>query len=232
LQISTAVVFDMDDTLYPESQYILSGFKACAVWAEQHIGIANEEGYSKLEKLYHDGIRNNTFNVWLEHYNIHDDINIIKQLVQVYRTHKPSITPYPEIPNILSYLSQRRIKIGLVSDGYLTVQQNKFNSLGLAKYFDAIVFSDQWGRENWKPSQRPYVEVLKQLQVEPHNAIYIGDNPTKDFLGANQLGMSTIWLNLNQEYSQLKPPTEEHKANEDCKSLTQLADILDRLCSV
>ena len=36
-----AVVFDLDDTLYPEADYVLSGFQAVADWAEVHLGIAD-----------------------------------------------------------------------------------------------------------------------------------------------------------------------------------------------
>ncbi len=221
-----AVVFDMDDTLYPESSYVLSGFRSVAEWAKEVWDIPVYKGYSELERLFYSGVRGDTFNLWLESFGKPAEKATIQQLVSVYRDHQPHIKPFPEIESIL-YELQATYRIGLVSDGFLGVQQKKFAGLGLAKYFDAVVFSDTWGRESWKPSTKPFIEVLAQLQVEHTDALYIGDNATKDFLGANQLGMKTIWYQREgSEYLDRLPPTDAH---EPTLIITSYADFMPAL---
>ncbi len=55
-----AVVFDLDDTLYPERAYVLSGFHAVAAWAEEQLKIPRRLGFAELRQLFEDGVRGNT----------------------------------------------------------------------------------------------------------------------------------------------------------------------------
>jgi len=214
-----AIIFDLDDTLYPERDYVFSGFKAVANWAEKNLGIPSEEGFIELKSLFELGVRQVTFNQWLSDRCVDFDNDLISQLVQVYHGHKPKLDPYPEVPGILKRLSNR-YQLGLVSDGYLDVQQFKLSELKIAYYFNAIVFSDEWGRDAWKPCIKPFKMVLERLGVGASQSIYIADNPIKDFLGANHLGIYTVWVRRPYgEYSLLDPPTSEHAPNLKVESL-------------
>lgn len=221
-----AVVFDMDDTLYAERDFVLSGFHAVAQWADEALGIPATAGYEKLTNLFHIGVRGDTFNRWLELFHQPADETLVRQLVQVYRGHTPHIRPFPEIPALLQDLRQH-VRVGLISDGYLQVQQRKLHALGLADYFDAVIFSDRWGRAAWKPSERPFRTVLQQLDVPARAAVYVGDNPSKDFLGARRVGMSTVWLRrADGEYSCQTPPTPDHAPHQIIAALQELPQIL------
>ena len=187
----------MDDTLYPERDFVLSGFQAVAVWAEAALGIDQTEGYALLARLFNEGVRGDTFNRWLAAWAVPEPAWALPQMVAVYREHEPEIRPFPEIPALLAQL-RHTYRLGLLSDGYLAVQQRKLAALGLAACFDVIVFSDEWGRENWKPAARPYKAVLDGLAVEAAAAVYIADNPAKDFLGARQAGMKSIRLRYRE----------------------------------
>lgn len=204
-----AIVFDLDDTLYPERDYVLSGFRAVAMWAETHLDIPAEQGSTELQQLFAQGVRGDTFNRWLLSHGI-DGADLTPQLVQVYREHTPTLTPFPGMPQLLDRLRDR-YRLGIVSDGYLAVQQRKLAALGLADYFDVVVFSDQLGREAWKPSTRPFETVLERIGVASEASVYVADNPKKDFLGARRAGMATIWLRQpDGEYTHLEPPTSQH----------------------
>jgi putative hydrolase of the HAD superfamily len=223
-----AIVFDLDDTLYLERDFVLSGFQAVADWGAVNLGISQELGYSTLFNLYHQGIRNNTFNQWLE---IHDvqPAAIVPKLLDVYRQHRPRISPFPESLSLLKTIANS-YQIGLVSDGYLAVQQQKWAALGLDSFFDAVVFSDSLGRANWKPSTAPFESVLAQLETMPAESVYIGDNPLKDFLGARQLGMYTIQVNHpDSEYGKLQPPSLDHFAHFRISSLTEVLSTIDQI---
>lgn len=220
-----AVVFDLDDTLYAERDYVLSGFRAVAQWADSHLGISAERGFEELRALFEQGVRGDTFNRWLVRHG-HNPEPVIPDLVEVYRGHTPKLRPFSGIPELLAQM-QQSVRIGLVSDGYLEVQQKKFTALGLGRYFDAVVFSDTWGREAWKPSEIPFRAALAQLSVDPAAAIYVGDNPKKDFFGARRLGMTTIRLCLpGGEYISQDPPSFAHQPHVTVDSISALATML------
>ena len=223
-----AIIFDLDDTLYSERDFVLSGFKAVAAWSSLNLGISEEKGYAILFDLYHTGIRHNTFDRWLTI----NDINrpeIVPELLDIYRQHLPKISPFPELIDLLQALSPS-YKIGLVSDGYLEVQQKKWSALGLDNFFDAVVFSDSLGRENWKPSTAPFKLVLEKLNIVPALSVYIGDNPRKDFFGARQLGMYTIQVKRTEsEYGNLPPPGLDYCPHLTIDSLAEVLISIDKL---
>lgn len=221
-----AIVFDLDDTLYPERDYVLSGFRAAALWAQAHLEIRAETGYEELKQLYEQGVRGDTFDRWLGSHS-RSDRELVAALVQVYREHEPVLTPFPEVVPVLSALRKTH-RLGLVSDGYLDVQQRKWKALKLAEYFDAVVFSDALGRVAWKPSPLPFEAALRQLKIStPVDAIYVADNPSKDFLGPRQLGMYTIRVRrAGGEYARREPLTPEHAPNITVADLAGLRHII------
>ena len=220
-----AVVFDLDDTLYPERDYVLSGFRAVAEWAASRIGLPVEQGYNTLHNLFMSGVRGNTFNLWLEQHGASP--TLVPNLVQIYRSHVPNISPFPEVRTLLQRLSMWT-KIGLLSDGYLDVQQKKWRALGLAAYFDVVTFSDQWGRKYWKPNIKPFIHTQSQLNVE--NIVYVGDNPTKDFYGARLCGWNTIWIQREgAEYANSALPGTEYAPDLTIYSLENLELALEDL---
>lgn len=220
-----AIVFDLDDTLYPERDYVFSGFRAVAAWAEAQLGIPAGQGVAELRYLFEQGVRGDTFNRWLAAHDLGPD-SLVPQLVQVYREHEPRLVPFPEVPQLLASL-HRRYGLGLLSDGYLPVQQRKLAALGLAHHFDAVVFSDEWGRAAWKPSIKPFQAVLQRLAVDAENSVYVADNPAKDFLGARQVGTFTIWVRWSGgEYTHLDPPSPQHAPHLTLTSLLELEQFV------
>jgi len=220
-----AIVFDLDDTLYPERDYVLSGFKAVAGWAELNLGIPSACGLRELTSLFEEGVRGDTFNLWLARRGL-APAAIVPDLLRVYREHEPELSAFAEVESVMSGLGGR-YRLGLVSDGYLGVQQRKWKALGLEGYFDAVVFSDELGREHWKPSPRPFEAVLERLGAEACAAVYVADNPAKDFYGARALGMFTVRVRRpGGEYSSLDPEAPMHAPHVTLNCLTGLEERL------
>lgn len=220
-----AIVFDLDDTLYPEHDFVLSGFRAVARWAQEHLSIPSGQGYADLCMLHASGVRGDTFNRWLVAQGFADEA-LLAQLVQVYRQHLPRLVPFVEVPGLLDRL-HRHYRIGLISDGYLDVQRRKLDALELENCFDAIVFSDEFGRTAWKPSIKPFEVILQRLDVAAPATIYVADNPLKDFLGARQTGMFTVRVQRpGCEYAHLAPLTPEHAPDQTFHDLTALETLL------
>ena len=153
-------------------------------------------------------------------------VDFTAEMVGAYRTHLLRLRPYPGIVTLLQSLRERRARLGIVSDGYLEVQRAKFQALGVG-HFSAVVFSDEFGRENWKPSPRPFGRVLELLGVPAAEAVYVGGNCGKDFLGARAWGMSTVWATYSGgEYCGRQPPTKEHAADLVAETIEELGALL------
>jgi len=219
-----AVIFDLDDTLYPEHAYVRSGFRAVADWCEIHLGLSSKGAFEVLDDLFLRGVRGDTFDLLLERFA--KPAHHVADMVRVYRDHTPSIETYPGVPSFLSQVGSR-YRTGLITDGYAEVQRKKLTALALAPFFDAVVFSDDLGRSFWKPAPEPFRRALSLLGVEPAEAVYIGDNPAKDFVGARGAGLATIQVRWpGAEYSGRPPPSAEHAPDRAVGDIGDLVRIL------
>lgn len=187
-----ALVFDLDDTLYPEIEYVRSGFHIISSMLERLYGLQKESCYEKLMETFDRGIRGTNFNVFFDERGLDYSEDIIVELVGEYRKHKPKIS-LPEVSRqILILLRKNGFKLGLLTDGYLEAQKKKVDSLGLESLFDAIVYTDLLGRRFWKPDVRSFLKIARLLKVSSNECSYIADNPEKDFKGAKECGMLGI----------------------------------------
>ena len=220
-----AIVFDLDDTLYPEAQYVRSGFGQVARWSSARLTIPSDRSAAELNSLFESGVRGNIFDVWLQSHNC-DDPRLVNELVRVYREHSPDIEPFEGISELLSLLKSE-YRLGLLSDGYISVQRRKLQALRLAYHFQSIVFSDEWGRTAWKPNVRCFAAVAEMLGCAANRIVYVGDNPTKDFVGARRAGFASIWLRQKGLlYTHLEPETPEHVPDTTVCSVSGLQDAL------
>ena len=221
-----AIVFDLDDTLYPERQYALSGFAAVAEFGEAELGIPKDEGYAELEAYFEAGVRGDTFNRWLETHGL-DPQEWVPRLVQSYRDHEPTLTAFKETYPLLERLGER-YRLGLITQGHAAGQQRKLDALELNGYFESIVIMGEDEKENWKPNTIPFERLLSQMGVEGPEASYIGDNPLKDFKGARELGMLTIWVRRETgEHANDVPPGPEYYAEVEVQGLNQIEAIIE-----
>lgn len=220
-----AIVFDLDDTLYPERQYVLSGFRAVAHWAEERFGWPARDSATEMRELFDQGERRHVFNRWLAAHGV-EPTAWIPTLVGVYRRHSPRIHPYPCVRRLLGRLAAS-YRLGVVTDGYLEVQQRKMAALRLDGPFQAVVYSDAFGRDAWKPSPRPFRAVLDRLGVEPSRAVYVGDNPAKDFLGARRAGMRSVRIRHSGGlHHDVLPADAEHAPDWEIAELGELEPTL------
>ena len=190
----TTVVFDLDDTLYDEAEYCRSGFAAVA----KHLAVDNAAPaagliFAALWNQFMAGNRSKTFNAALDELGIGYDQQRIAELVGIYRNHVPAIALPPDSEQVLRTLSAK-YSLGLLTDGFLPAQQLKVKALGIKKHFASIVYTEQLGRESWKPSPAGFEKILHDLDGRPENAVYVADNEDKDFIAPNKLGLATVQL--------------------------------------
>jgi len=187
----TAVAFDLDDTLYLERDFVRSGYRAVAEWAEGRSGIAAPLVLAELEALFAAGIRREVFDLWLEDRGLEPSLWLAR-MVETYREHAPCIELCDDAAPLFATLRLRGVRLGLITEGVRRVQENKLRALGLEGAFEAVIIGNQEDRERWKPSRAPFDAWLGLMKVRAEETCYVGDNPAKDFRGAREAGMRSL----------------------------------------
>ena len=184
------IVFDLDDTLFPERDYVRSGYHAVAEHLRRTLHVRE-----KFEDLMWDpflaGRRERVFDAVSARFGLGLTSEQIAELVEVYRGHAPSITAYSGLPDLLGRLHEH-YRLGLLSDGYQPAQRLKLEALKLQRFFDQVLFTEDLGREFWKPSPAGFERIASAMGAPKEACAYVADNPAKDFVAPNALGWRTI----------------------------------------
>jgi putative hydrolase of the HAD superfamily len=216
-----AVIIDLDDTLYPEEAFVYSGFKAVSLYLQQ-AGLVKNDPYDLMLQNFKNGNRTEIFNETLKSENIEPKKELVKSLIDVYRSHKPDISLFTDAVSFLDRIHGKK-KLGLLTDGYLNVQKSKVAALGIEHFFDIIVYTDEMGRDFWKPHPAGYEKIMNKLGVTGNECIYISDNPVKDFFSANKLGWETVQIKRPKGvYRSKEAQNEDFAANSVLENLNQL----------
>lgn len=222
----SAVLLDLDDTLYPERDFVRGGFRAAAALLAERLQRDADELFGLLSSHFQRGVRGSVFDAALSEISVAHDQGLIDELVRAYRSHEPQLTLFPDADRLLSLLWPR-YGLGILTDGPADVQRRKVKALNLQHRVEAIVYSDDFGREQWKPSPIPYLELLRRLHAEPSHAVYVGDNPKKDFVGARRLGLQTVRIRRPETEHAHIEPQPGFEADHEITSLDSLPDWLD-----
>jgi len=214
------IVFDLDDTLYPQESYKRSGFKAVAQWMSAHYDFSVSTIMAELESIMQQKGPSYPcmFNDLTDRLKM--DKCTVSQMVQVFIDHVPIIRCYPGVHAMLARLRER-YKLGLLTDGRFIVQQRKIRALNLETEFDEILCSDMLGLE--KPANELFEFFERKFDMAGQSLMYVGDNPEKDFYGANFRSWSTVCVMTPQ--NQNADCEGVHKSSHKIYSI----DYLDKL---
>lgn len=176
------VIFDLDDTLYSEKEYIKSGYKAVA----EFLG---ESSYAdRLWKFFEAG-KPAIDELLKEIGNVHER----EAVLHAYHFHMPDIRLYPGVTEILEELNAKNIKVGIITDGRPEGQRNKLTALGL-NIRDAIITDELGGIQFRKPCDIAFRIMAHKWRLPFEQIMYVGDNAEKDFQAPRQLGMKSIYF--------------------------------------
>lgn len=186
------VIFDLDDTLYSEKQYVKSGYKAVARL------LGDEALADRLWRYFENGKP-----------AIDELLNELgcmrrkEECLEAYREQMPEITLYDGVVDLILGLKSKDIKVGIITDGRVSGQKRKLQALGLDKLIDDIIITDELGGTQFrKPCDIAFRIMQHRWGLPFEQIIYVGDNPTKDFQACRQLGMRWLYFrNENGLYS-------------------------------
>ena len=233
LGLIRAVVFDLDDTLYLEQDYVCSGFRHVANALGDSCDLDPHEIFQFLWGNFNKGVRGDAFD------------RLVRQSHQCQRTGRLRIwcrcigPTNPQLAFCRSCLicsdkvAQSGISLALISDGPVTSQNHKIKALGLNTRFDLLVLPDGWGAEYRKPHPRAFETTGNILGVPPEELVYIADNPLKDFQAPRQIGWSTVRLRLPGQLHEFEESGSLMAVpGEEVYSMELLENLLFRMCAL
>lgn len=185
----TTVVFDVDDTLYLERDYVASGFRAVDDWVRTHHGVACF--FETAWRTFTAGGRGHIFDDVLAQLEVHEPAPLIPQMVNVYRRHAPAIELLPDARAALDVL-RTRAKLAVITDGPLHSQEAKVNALGLHSIASPIICTASLGPGMGKPHPSAFRMIEDVHENRGDGCVYVADNPIKDFEAPRGLGWRTI----------------------------------------
>ena len=202
------VIFDLDDTLYSEKQYVRSGYKAVAEYLNE------PSAEKRLWQFFEQG--KPAIDAYLEET---DQLSKKADCLTVYREHFPQITLYDNVKQTILELKNKGMKVGIITDGRPEGQRNKIKALGLDDLIDDIIITDDLGGVQFrKPNEIAFRIMQCRWKIPFEQIVYVGDNPEKDFQAPKQLGMRWAYYhNADGVYSNIL-------ANPARLSLTQIIE--------
>lgn len=179
------IIFDLDDTLYDENEYVRSGYDSVARY------LGNEEYANQLLSFFEAG--KPAVDELLRKLGRETEKS---ECLKIYRNHKPIIHLNDGVLEMLIELKRKKLMIGIITDGRPEGQRNKIEALELDRLIgrDNIIITDELGGIQFrKPCDVAFRILLTRWRLNPANVVYVGDNPEKDFQAPKQLGMRSIW---------------------------------------
>lgn len=173
------VIFDLDDTLYSEKQYVRSGYKKIAEY------LGREDASEKLWGYFESGKQ--AIDEYLTEIGEEDKK---AECLKIYREQMPEISLYEGVSEMIEDLKAKGIKVGIITDGRPEGQKNKIKALGLDKLIEDIIITDELGGTQFrKPCDIAFRIMQNRWRLPYEQIVYVGDNPNKDFQACRQLGM-------------------------------------------
>ena len=134
-----------------------------------------------------------------------------------------SMKIFPWVMELFKELKSKNIKIAVVTNFTTQVQLRKIDHLGLNKYIDVLVSSEEAGNE--KPHPSVFLLAANKLEVLTKNVVMVGDNPVDDIEGANHLNMTTVLLDRKNKKVNYKFPLQ--KPDYILSDMSKLTSIIE-----
>ena len=195
--------FDLDNTLYNENKYfeaVINEF--CKVHDFETRLFIND--FYKIKRNSGD-----VFGDLLKLKGIYTQ-DLQRELFSIYQLINIKLKPFPSALNVLQLLKEKLINTAIITNGDLTVQQNKIKSLALEDKVDLIIYARKWGQEFEKPHSKPFDYLLEYFSCSPNEILYVGDNEDNDIKAAAAVGLKTYKLNRWRLFLVLKYIEDEN----------------------
>lgn len=182
-KVHTVLVLDLDDTLYQEADYVLSGIRYVADLLQRLTGKEIEKQLLSFHRVNPTG---DFLDIALGELCL--PISAKESLLWSYRLHQPDIELAPQVRQWLEKCVREYHAVAILTDGRSITQRLKLEALGLIDI--PVYISEEWG--SVKPDPERFLAIQERWTAE--HFVYVGDNPAKDFITPNQLGWKSVGL--------------------------------------
>jgi putative hydrolase of the HAD superfamily len=123
-----------------------------------------------------------------------DEAALLEAARRYARPLRAGLSAAPGAAATLAALRERSYRIGLISNTIWPAElhMEDLEEIGVLPFLEHLIFSGEIGL--WKPSPQVFQHALDALRVAPHQAVFVGDSPREDILGAQGAGMRAIWV--------------------------------------
>jgi putative hydrolase of the HAD superfamily len=193
-----AVIFDFDHTLYDRDASYTKMFAPFKADMADYINdaLSDDELLARMKQADKDGAYPLG---WPDVYKEKVAKGVFKkaptyeEYMRVIRTHQPrTITLWQDTLSTLTTLREQGYLIGMLTNGGEKSQMDKLQNTPLAPYFDKIIICGTLPES--KPYASAYHTICREMGIEPHEAMYVGDHPTNDVEGSKKAGLTATWI--------------------------------------
>jgi HAD superfamily hydrolase (TIGR01509 family) len=188
--VPRAVIFDLDDTLYPYRRFRLSGFAALADRLAIEHGLDRRLGFAALVRASRGVDRGREVQACLAQYDLPQDL--ASSLIEALRHHAPRLRLPASACRTFAALRRAGWRIGVLTNGQPSIQSRKVTALGLQALVDQVVYAATCGPGTGKPDPECFAETVRQLGVPAGRAVMVGDDERCDVAGALTAGLHAI----------------------------------------
>ncbi len=196
--------------------------EAIPAMIDSGLSISFEEADKLIDKIYKEqGIEyQQVFDVFLQRVLKKIDHKILSAGIVAYRkAREAALIPYPHVYPTLHKLMKMGIKMGILSDAPVKEAWLRLAYLNLHHIFDAVITFEDTGVR--KPNPAPFLAILKKLELNPEEAIMVGDWAERDIVGAKNIGMKTAFARYGDTFN-----TVTHNADYELTDISELIDII------
>ena len=220
-----AVIFDLDNTLVDFMKMKRRAIEeAIPAMVDAGLEITPDVANKIIDEIYKEqGIEyQQVFDEFLSRVLNRVDNKILAAGIVAYRrAREASLIPYPHVYSTLYQLLKMGIKMGILSDAPGKEAWLRLAYLNFHNIVDGVVTFDDTGER--KPNSAPFNLILKKLNVNPDEALMVGDWADRDVIGAAKVGMKTAFARYGDTFN-----TESHTADYELGDISQLIDIIKK----
>ena len=230
-----AVIFDLDDTLCNASEVLEESLRTTFKENLSHFpGKTVEEMVALNRQAFKDTFQDPSVPIpsasilfWFrifELMNKKPPIKAIMHLVEkVWEENTTKLKTTPGALELLEWLKENRIKVGVLTNGVFMSQAKKVAMIGIDSKIDCFVTSDMCVAD--KPDPKAFLYILDRMNVWPSETIMVGDRIDNDVLAAKKIGMKGILM--KSEHT--KPAENEEKADLAVTNLMEVKTYMEKL---
>lgn len=220
--MTRALLFDLDDTLYPERRFALSGFAAVAAHAARTAGVGCDEGFRFLAWELRRGRRSEALQRFCARFGLAS--GLAAEFRDVYRAHVPALK-LPEATRAVLAQARASWRVGVLTNGLPDVQRRKIAALGLLPLVHTVTYAHEVG--GGKPHAAVFRVACASLAVPPEATVMTGDDPWCDIDGGRRAGLRVIRIRRGMHAA--TPVGETGPADATVRSLSDVPATASRL---